>query len=395
MKKLALLGALLALFSLLGMRDVFSTSGEGIEVETGLVQLGPFNSSILASGQLSYREDVQLRSEIAGRVVEVLVQESDRVSKGQVVVRIDPTQFRKQVEQLQALVRMSKIAMEKQQLTIQEMERKAQSKQSLYDRRLIDEDSYRQAVADLQYAKLDLQEKSETAIQYQAQLENAQQDLNKTEIRAPIDGVVSLLDIKAGESVIAGATNIPGSVLLTISDPSQWFAEIHVDETDIARITLGQPVDVFVVAFPHQPFRGKVDAVAEVVSTAQRTQGKGFLVKVLLENPNQEHMRAGISCRAEIYYASQQQALTVPVQAVVFAQTGQGKLHQLDTHVFVEDNGIARQRSVQLGDTNDKLQEIRSGLLQGDRIITGPYRVLQKLQDGSKVSVTTESEQQS
>ena len=104
MKKLALLGALLALFSLLGMRDVFSTSGEGIEVETGLVQLGPFNSSILASGQLSYREDVQLRSEIAGRVVEVLVQESDRVSKGQVVVRIDPTQFRKQVEQLQALV---------------------------------------------------------------------------------------------------------------------------------------------------------------------------------------------------------------------------------------------------------------------------------------------------
>ena len=282
MKKLALLGALLALFSLLGMRDVFSTSGEGIEVETGLVQLGPFNSSILASGQLSYREDVQLRSEIAGRVVEVLVQESDRVSKGQVVVRIDPTQFRKQVEQLQALVRMSKIAMEKQQLTIQEMERKAQSKQSLYDRRLIDEDSYRQAVADLQYAKLDLQEKSETAIQYQAQLENAQQDLNKTEIRAPIDGVVSLLDIKAGESVIAGATNIPGSVLLTISDPSQWFAEIHVDETDIARITLGQPVDVFVVAFPHQPFRGKVDAVAEVVSTAQRTQGKAAVLDLEL-----------------------------------------------------------------------------------------------------------------
>jgi len=395
MKKLVLLAVLLTLFSLLGMRDVLPSTGNRIAVDIGQVELGPFNSSILASGELIYREDVQLRSEIAGRVIEVLVKESDRVSKGQVVVRIDPTQFRKQVEQLQALVRMSKIAIEKQQLTIQEMERKTDNKRRLYERRLIDEDSYLQSVAELQYSKLDLQEKVETATQYRAQLENAEEDLNKTEIRAPIDGVVSVLDIKAGESVIAGATNIPGSVLLTISDPSQWFAEIHVDETDIARIQLGQQVEVFVVAFPQQPFRGTVDAVAEVVSKAQRTQGKGFLVKVLLENPELKAMRAGNSCRAEIFYATQQQTLTVPVQAVVFNEAGKGPAQQVDTFVFVAEKGVARQRKVVLGDTNDKLQEIRSGLQPGERIITGPYRALQKLRDGSTVAIAEPTEQRS
>ncbi len=229
--------------------------GSGKEVQVAAAEQRTIKSSVLASGRLVYREQVELRSEVIGRVSEVNVVEGQSVADGDVVLRINPEQLQAEVEQNLANRRLQEIAIERQQLTIANLERQIARKRDLFKRGLIDTDSFEMAENELQIAQVDLRSRREALSQAKAFLAQAQDRLDKTVIRSPIAGIVTSVNVKVGETVIAGTTNIPGSVMLTIADPSDVLAEINVDEADISKISTGLDADIFAVAFPDNPFQ--------------------------------------------------------------------------------------------------------------------------------------------
>lgn len=360
------------------------TRGDGAKaVEVATVETQVVRSSILASGALAYRRQVQLRSEVVGKVAAVNVEEGDVVAAGDVVIALDPEQFRAQVEQQEANVRLQEIAIERQRVLLENLERRVDRQRELFERGLLDENAYEAVENELALARVDLRSREESLTQARAALAQARDNLARTEIRSPIDGIVILLDVEPGEAVIAGTTNIPGTTLAEVADPSVMLAEVQVDETDIARIARGQSASIFAAAFPDTALPGIVEEIAVSAQQAAGQQNLSFEVKIRLTEPDAVALRPGMSCRAEIYTESSEDALAVPVQAVLYDE--EAGAEQAQPYVFVVADGKAVRREVETGLSSDSHMEILSGLEAGEEVVTGPFRVLRHLKDGEAV----------
>lgn len=356
----------------------------GKQVETEAVAVRAVRSSILASGVLAYREEVELRSEVIGKAQQVNVREGDTVRKGDVIIALDPEQYRAQVEQQQANVRMQEIAIERQQVLLKNLERQVERQRELFSRGLLDENAFEAAENELMLARVDLRSREESLTQARATLAQAEDNLERTQIRSPIDGIVIMLDVEPGEAVIAGTTNIPGTTLAVIADPSAVLAEVQVDETDIAAVTLGQKAAIFAAAFPDTALEAVVERIAASAQQATGQQNLSFEVKIRLLQPEQVALRPGMSCRAEIYTESSEGALAVPLQAVLYDSAEADEEEK--PHVYVVEDGKAVRRPVKTGLSSDTHLEITEGVQAGEQVITGPFRVLRSLRDGDSVS---------
>jgi HlyD family secretion protein len=356
-------------------------------------------SSILASGTLTYREQVQLRSEVIAKVKELNAEEADTVAAGDLIIRLDPESFQAQVEQQEAVVRIQEIAIERQQLQIENLQRRFARNRDLFAQKLVDEDSFEALENGLALARIDLRSRQESRSQAIAGLDQAREQLAKTEIRSPIDGIVIQVDIKVGETVIAGTTNIPGSTLVVIADTSEMLTEVQVDEADIAQVGVGQHADIFPAAFPDQPMSGTVQSIATLARRATGQQSLSFLVKVLLDEPDELAVRPGMSVRADIFTESSENTLAIPVQAVLFDDQAevdpdkeQDKLEAEQAYVLLIEEGKAVRREVKLGLSSDSDQEILEGLTDGETVIVGPYRILRHLKEGDAVTAKDEDD---
>jgi len=360
---------------------------EAKQVEIQKAELKPIKSSILASGTLAFREQVQLRSEVIGQVTELHVKEADPVQKGDLVITLDPKTYQAQVEQAEARVRIQQIAIERQGLLIKTLADRFERQKTMFARNLIDEDSYERIESELALSKVDLRSLQESLAQARAALDQSEELLSKTRIRSPINGVVIQIDIKVGETVIAGTTNIPGSTMMVIADPSETLTEVQVDEADIAQISEGQRADIFAAAYPDTPLTGTVQTIASVARKSQGQASLSFLVKILLDEQEEMVIRPGMSVRADIYTQTSEETLVVPVQAVLYDEDidedEKGKEEQ--TYVFIFADGKAVRRDVEIGISSDSDQEITAGLKEGETIIFGPYKVLRYLTDGEEV----------
>lgn len=362
----------------------------GKQVETEAVAVRAVRSSILASGVLAYRDEVELRSEVIGKAQQVNVREGDSVRKGDVIIALDPEQYRAQVEQQQANVRMQEIAIERQQVLLSNLERQVERQRELFKRGLLDQNAFEAAENELALARVDLRTREEALAQARAALAQAQDNLDRTQIRSPIDGVVIMLDVEPGEAVIAGTTNIPGTTLAIIADPSAVLAEVQVDETDIAAVTLGQKAAIFAAAFPDTALEAVVEHIAASAQQATGQQNLSFQVKIRLLQPEQVALRPGMSCRAEIYTESSENALAVPLQAVLYEAAEEGEDEQ--PYLFVVEDGKAVKRKVKTGLSSDSHLEIVEGVEAGERVVIGPFRTLRSLADGERVTAENEDE---
>lgn len=394
MRKFLILGGIVAailILILLGRGG----GDNGIMVDTAAVKRQTVHSSILASGQMAYREDVELRSEVIGQVVEVLVKEGEHVNKDQVVLRLDPKTFKAEVDSQEANVRRQEIAIERQKLTIANLEQQWQRKKQLHKEGLLDESSFEIATNELAISRLDLKTQQQALSQAQAQLNQARERLSKTVIRSPMDGMVTGLFVEVGETVISGTTNIAGSTLLTIGDPAAILAKVQVDEADIANVTLQQEAKVYAAAYPEKAITGQVESIATTARTVEGRQGLSFEIEILLtEKVEDMLLRPGMSARAEIFTATSGDTLSVPLQAVQYPDNDRparenGEPSPADApspYVFIFEDGKAVKHEVVLGISDDSQQEILDGLAAGDQVITGPIATLRHLQDGAAVT---------
>ena len=390
MKKIVIFVVLAALLVGLPLISKFTGGSDAKQVEIETAELKLIKSSILASGTLAFREQVQLRSEVIGQVTELHVEEADHVRKDDPVITLDPKTYQAQVEQAEARVRIQQIAIERQRLQIKTLTDRFERQKTMFAKNLVDEDSFEVLESELALAKVDLRSLQESLLQARAALDQSAELLSKTRIKSPIDGVVIQLDLKVGETVIAGTTNIPGSTMMVIADPSETLTEVQVDEADIAQVREGQSADIFAAAYPDTPLSGTIQSIASVARQTPGQASLSFLVKILLDEQDELIIRPGMSVRADIYTQSSEQTLAVPVQAVLFDENAdkdskdkEGKKEQ--TYVFLMQDGKAVRRDVEIGISSDSDQEIISGVKEGDTIISGPYRVLRNLNDGEAV----------
>ncbi|MGY6517675.1 MAG: efflux RND transporter periplasmic adaptor subunit [Lysobacteraceae bacterium] len=385
-RKLIVFGALGTALVLLVLVSRMSGGDSAKPVDVAEVGNEVVRSAVLASGQLVYRDQVQLRSELIGRAAQVPVEQGDRVSAGDLIVGLERDQFQAQLEQQEANVRLQQIAIDRQRLLVDNLERQVRRTRELFGRGLVDANSQENAENELQMARVDLRSRQEALLQARAAMAQSRDNLDRTEIRSPIDGIVIQLDVKPGESVIAGTTNIPGSTIAIIADTSSMLAELQVDEADIAQISIDQPADIYAAAFPDTPLKGVVEKIATTARRAEGQQNLSFEVEVRLLEPDQVGVRSGMSARAEIFTESSEDALALPIQAIQYDEDRDSGEER--SYVFVDDNGTARRRNVSTGLSSDSHIEIIEGLQAGERVVTGPFRTLRTLREGDRLRAT-------
>jgi HlyD family secretion protein len=378
----------------------------GVAIQAGEVVRKEIVSTVLANGKLQPRNKVDISANIAGQIVNLAIREGDEVRKDDFLLQIDQVQYRASTRSseanLQSLLHDRDVARANLEQASYDYEKAEQS----FASQLIPEAELQRARSSFEAGEASLQAAEGRVEQARASLEGARDELDKTTIRSPIDGVVTSLPVHEGEVAVIGTMNNPGTVLMTVSDLSLIDADLAVDETDLPRLAVGQKAALTIEAYPDHEFEG---AVREVGSSPIRpgsdaatrtgtttTEAIDFEVKVTVLAPPAE-VRPGFSVTAEIETGRATNVPVVPIQALVSreaprpegstATAGRGAVEE---GVYVIEDGHARFVRVGTGLTGALEIEVTEGVGEGDEIIVGPFRALRELTDGARVRVATE-----
>jgi len=408
--------------------------GDVIKVATDKAEKKTVNEQVSASGKIHPEVEVKLSSEVSGEIVELTVKEGDVVTKGQILCRVRPDILQSGYERAVASLNAQRasLAMAEQQLKQQEanfanIEANFKRNQELFERKVISVAEFDQIRADYESARANLEGQRQNVIatrygidQSQASVKEAGDNLARTTIYAPVDGVVSLLQIELGERVV-GTAQMAGTEIMRIANMETMEVVVEVNENDINRVALNNEASIEIDAFQNRKFEGIVTeiasssttATAETTTTAGTDQVTNFNVKVrilpdsytdLLKNdqPNPSPFRPGLSATVDIH-TQQNTGLAVPIQAVTTREpvaadtaakaanatagaptpTGMPKMKE---YVFVYEGGTVKQVEVTTGIQDDTYIRVLSGLEEGDEVVSRPFNAISKLlKDGSKV----------
>lgn len=357
------------------------TGDSGTPVDFATVAEQQVRPSILASGTLAYKVEVNLTAEVLARVASIAVEEGDVVEKGQLLLRLDPETYNNIIAREEAGVRQNRISIERQRAVValrkQQYERSQRlAEAQLIDRNRLDEDRNQYVVAEA-----DLKSSEEALQRATAVLSDAREQRAKTEIRAPIAGRIVSLPIKVGEVAIPSTASLAGAQLMKIADTSAIQAEVKVDEADVAKIRMDQRADVFAAAYPDNSLKGSVEKIA--LTPTVDGQGRSYRVTLAIEAPKDLLLRSGMSARAVIYLGDGGKSLAVPVESVI-SETPEKNV--VKRYVWLATDGKARKTPVTTGLSDDRWESIESGVKAGDRIIVGPSKTLRRLRDGDSVT---------
>jgi len=356
---------------------------DAVEVQAATVAPQAIRPTILASGTLAFRTEVKLTSEVLAQVSEVLVKDGDRVQRGQVLLRLDPETYRNAIEREEASRRQALISIERQRVTLALREKQFERYQRLAEAQTIDRARFDEEKNQLELARIELRSSEESLRRSEAILDDARETLAKTEIIAPIDGIVVAVPIKAGEMAIPSTQALAGAQLMTLADTSAIEARLKVDEGDIAKVAAGQKVEVYPAAFPDVAVPGVVRQVA--LAPILENQGRAYEVITELTPPAGLALRSGMSARADLFLGDGTSRLAVPVEAVIATEPEPRKTAH---HVWRIVDGKVSKVEVQVGEADDRWQAITSGLAEGDRVVSGPGRALRQLMEGGSVKET-------
>lgn len=383
-------------------------NNKGTEVRMEAVQKRDLVASVTASGQVQPQTKVDVAADISGRIVRLAVKEGQMVSKGQFLLEIDPAQYVAAVQRAEAALSASKA---------QEAQAKANFIQSQrnYQRSADIKKANPQLVSDEQLEQLKTQAEVQQALQEaamhqveqsEAQLKDARSSLAKTTILAPMTGRVTRLAVEQGETAVPGTFNKDAATLLTISDMSVLETIVKVDETDVARISLGDSSIVQIDAFPDTTFMGKVveishSSVRGASTGATTEQAVDYEVRIQLLNPPTE-TRPDFSATAKVVTDVRSKALSIPIIALTVRENEKlagadsavrvgstpakevGKRDVEGVFVVGTDNKVTF-RPVKVGIAGDRYFEVLSGLKAGEKIVGGTYQAIRELKDGALV----------
>lgn len=417
-----------ALFAVAAVLGSNGSRATGIDARTEEVQRRNLVETVTASGNVRARRKVDISSDISARVTEMLVEEGADVVEGQVLLRLDPTRFQASLNRSQAALLQARAQVAQARANYLQAERDAQRLGELRAR-----DSLLVSRQDLENAQTQeevqrsLVESAEYGVsQSEAAVEEAQDNLAKTIIRAPMAGRVTRLNVEQGETVIVGTMNNPGSLVLTVSDLSVMEVVLEVDETDVPEIQLGDSAAVDLDAFPDRKFAGVVTEIGNsAIRSPSASAGTGqtptidFEVVVTLQDA-EAGLRPDLSATADLVTATRDDALSIPIIALTVrelspdsavsagavaagagessgqsGQSGQESGEQANGRgsdapievegAYVVRDGVATFVPVDVGIAGQEYFEVLSGLVEGDTVVSGPYQIVRTLSDGSRI----------
>jgi membrane fusion protein, multidrug efflux system len=316
-----------------GPTPVASVPAAGLRVEVVAVASKEMVFQVAATGSVKPKETATVSSEVAARVLEVRVSEGQTVSKGAALARLNDRDLRLQIEEAQSAITKDQVDLAKDQ----------------YERnqRLFASGAVTKQQLDLaKNAYLNLDSAFQTAA---AKIRQLREQITKTQIVAPISGVVARKFVNPGELVA------PGAPVVVMENTDEVLVDVDVSDRDVVKLHSGMDVELTTDAYPGRTFKGVVDRVGSTANPVSRS----FTVQARIANPKRE-LRSGMIASLRVVMAKKR-ALLVPLEGV----RGEGEAAK----VFVVRDGVARLLPVQLGDRLDREAEVVSGLSEGDQVV--------------------------
>jgi HlyD family secretion protein len=394
---------LLIIFAIVGKKAGWFGKAVTVKVAIENAEQRTIIETITANGKIQPEKEVKITPDVSGEIVELTVREGDQVEKGQLLLRIKPDVYISQKDRSLAAISSARARLAQAEAQFIQAELSFNRSKQLYEEQTVSKSEFEQAEASYSVAKAEVDAAKYSVISTEASLKEANENLVKTSIYAPMSGTVSMLLVELGERV-AGTGMMAGTELLRVADLSRMEAQVEVNENDIPRVDLGDTATIEVDAYVDYKFRGIVTEIANSAKTTgvSADQVTNFDVKILVlpesykelaDKGNANPLRPGMSATVDILTETKQGIIAIPIQSVT-TRTDTTKITQtvsdedIRTLVFITDGERALAKDVKTGIQDNSYIEIISGVSAGDRVISAPFSAIsKKLSDSTLVEI--------
>jgi HlyD family secretion protein len=408
--KLTIAGVAIAALAGVAAVGASKRGTKAVEVKMEAVGRQDLVASVTASGQIIPHTKVDVSADVTGRIVRLAVQEGQMVTKGQFLLQIDPVQSEAAVQRAEAAVSSARAqaAQAKANWVQAQATYKRQNEIVKQNPQLVSAQELEQLKTQAEVNQALYEAAQHQVDQAIAGLRDARRGLERTTIVAPMSGKITRLNVEEGETAIQGTLNKDAATLLTISDMSTMETKVKVDETDVARISVGDSAVIQIDAFPDTTFVGRVTEIsnsslkAAGTAAAAADQAIDYEVTIQLVNAPTE-TRPDFSATAKVITDTRTKALSVPIIALTVRedeaiantdtaptlgsrqpQKQVGKKDVEGVFIVGADNKVSF-RPVKVGIAGEKHFEVVSGLKEGEKIVAGTYQAIRELKDGALV----------
>lgn len=393
----------------------FGNSTNVKEVEITRIEPIDITQTVSATGKIQPEIEVKLSSEVSGEIIELPVVEGQAVEKGDLLVRINPDIYQSSVERARAGYQNAKANYAQTQANLKQAEADYNRNKTLFEKGVISKSEWDAIVSNYEVAQANKESSYYSMQSTAATVTEAQDNLGRTNIYAPMTGTISKLDAELGERVV-GTQQMAGTEILRVANLENMEVEVDVNENDIVKVSVGDSTIVEVDAYLGKEFKGVVTEISNTADNELTTdQVTNFKVKVRIlkesyvgltkgKPENYSPFRPGMTATVDIITSKRTDVIGVPISSIVIKTDTTATKKSFVTRpaneneerfecVFVKDGNKAKLRVVETGIQDDSFIEITSGLESGETIITGPYSTVTKsLNTGDEIEVKKEEE---
>lgn len=406
---------LLIIVLVVGKKAGWFGASNMIEVAVEKAELRDIIETVSASGKIQPEMEVKISPDVSGEIIALYVKEGDKVTKGQLLVKIRPDVYESYLDRATASLNNSKANLANSEARFIQAEQAFQRNSKLHKDKVISDADFEQIKSNYMVAKADVEAARFNIKSAEASVKEAKDNLVKTTIFSPVDGTVSKLNVELGERVV-GTTQMSGTEMMRIANLSNMEVNVDVNENDINRLSVGDTANIEVDAFLDTKFKGIITEVANSASIVGTSadQVTNFTVKIRILSESYAHLmkdksmpspfRPGLSATVDIQTDKKTKILTIPIQAVTVRDdtssvndkkkytaekvkkgeskkenTKEEKVAEEFEYVFIVESGKAKMIRVKTGIQDDQYIEILEGLKDGQEVVTAPYLAISKL----------------
>lgn len=364
---------------------------------------------VSATGKIQPEVEVKLSSEVSGEIIALPVKEGQQVTKGDLLVKINPDIIQSILNRSEATYQNVKANLAQAEASLKEAKANYDRNKSLFSKGVISKADWDRSIAAYETSKAARKSAYYSVKSAEASVNEAKDNLGRTTIYAPMSGTISLLNVELGERVV-GTQQMAGTELLRVANLNDMEVEVDVNENEIVKVNVGDSATVEVDAYLKKSFKGLVTAISNSSATnLTADQVTNFEVKIkilkssyadLLEGKGENYapFRPGMTATVDIITETKENAVTVPISAIVvksdtsavktsYKKEKASTSDELFECVFVKTGNTAKLKVVETGIQDDSNIEVLTGLTAQDTVITGPYAMVSKsLKNGDKIS---------
>jgi HlyD family secretion protein len=398
----------LIIFAIVGKKQGWFGKAVTIKVAVEKAELRSVTETITANGKIQPEKEVKISPDVAGEIVELNVKEGENVVKGQLLCRIKPDIYISQRDRSLAAISSAKARLAQSEAQFVQADLAYKRSKQLFSEQTVSKSEFEQAEAQYTVAKSEVDAAKYSVISAEASLKEANENLQKTSIYAPMTGTVSMLLVELGERVV-GTSMMTGTEMMRVADLSRMEAQVQVNENDITRVNVGDTALISVDAYLDHKFKGTVSEIANSAKTTglSADQVTNFDVKILvlassyeslLKKGEMNPLRPGMSASVDIQTETRKNVLCVPIQSVT-TRTDTTKIQvaptaeNIRTLLFTTDGKYAFAKDVKTGIQDNSYIEVLSGVKEGDEVISAPFSAIsKKLSDSTLVQIVKKEE---